>query len=68
MKDKEGVPCFGETGREKLAEWFADGKLAHVALYVLNFLCIARGVSDYVPVTCWNELTPEEEAEWKKLL
>lgn len=68
IEGNEGTPCFGDTGRVKLNEWFADGKMAHVAFYVLNFLCIARGTSDYMPVTNWSELTPEEATEWKKLL
>lgn len=58
--------CFG-TGREKLTHWFGDGKYAHVALYVLEFLCLARGENHYLSPDYWQALTTEEVVEWKKL-
>lgn len=59
-------PCFG-AGVDKLTTWFGDGKYAHIGLYVLEFLCLARGDNHYMPPHLWPQLTPEEVIEWKKL-
>ncbi len=58
--------CFG-GGVQKLTYWFGDGKPAHIALYVLEFLCLARGTSHYADPNLWEALTNEEVVAWKKL-
>jgi hypothetical protein len=58
------VPCFGQSSSVKFGDWFGDGKIAHVAFYVLEFLCLARGSSHYFQPDNWPALTPEEAKAW----
>ncbi len=66
VRVENNAPCFG-TGTQKLTEMFADGKYAHVALYVLECLCLARGSNHYAFPAQWRELTLEEVTKWKTL-
>ena len=55
----DGQPCLAD-GKQKIANWFADGKLARIAIYMMDFLELARGSNDYVSPTAWRALTGEE--------
>jgi hypothetical protein len=61
-----GSPCLAD-GIEKIRLWFADGKLGHIALYMLSFLEMARGASDYVSPDAWPVMSDEEVEQCLKL-
>lgn len=62
---QRGEPCFG-TMAEQVKMWFADGKLAHVALYSVAFLELARGKNFCESPDNWPLLNDKEKEKWNR--
>ncbi len=58
-------PCWGDYADKKRA-WVVEGKLAHLAIFTMNFLEVARGNADYASPSCWPRLEGEELARWRR--
>lgn len=61
----DGRPCFGPSdGHVKI--WFGDGKYAHVALYSVAFLEVARLTNVCASPCFWPILSHKEVEVWKQ--
>lgn len=59
-----GQPCFGQGSVQRLTNWFGDGRLAHIGFFMIEYLCLARGTSEYVPSNLWPRLNDKEIDAW----
>ncbi len=57
--------CFGEM-EQKVWNWFSEGKLAHIALFTVNFLEVARSYGSCISYTAWPPLEGQALEDWKK--